>query len=72
MVVSKGKCNNGIKRENSTIDLGNNQQGIPYIAGPKWESMPSLRYKTKNLGVCRIKLIKSTKIFFASEIFLKR
>ena len=46
MVVSKDKCNNGIKRENSTIDLGNNQQGIPYIAGPKWESMPSVRYKT--------------------------
>ena len=39
LVVSRGKCNNGIKRKNST-KLINNQQGITYIAGPKREGMP--------------------------------
>ena len=39
LVVSRGKCNNGIKRENSTGSI-NNQQGIPYIAAPKQKGMP--------------------------------
>ena len=30
-VVSEGKCNNSIKRENSAGSLINNQLGIPYI-----------------------------------------
>ena len=41
LVVSRGKCNNDIKRENST---GSSSiisfQDIPYIAGPKREGMP--------------------------------
>ena len=41
LVVSRGKCNNGIKRENSTgSTIINNQQDTPYIAGPKPEGMP--------------------------------
>ena len=41
LVVSRGKCNNGIKRKNSTGSrIINNQQDIPHIAGPKPEGMP--------------------------------
>ena len=41
LVVSRGKCNNDIKRENSTGSLPIiTFQDIPYIAGPKREGMP--------------------------------
>ena len=41
LVVSRGKCNNDIKRENSTGSLSIiSFQDIPYIAGPKREGMP--------------------------------
>ena len=44
--------------------LINNQQDIPYTAGPKREGMPfSGMIKLKLLKVCRIKSIKSIKIF---------
>ena len=36
LVVSRGKCNNGIKRENSAGSLSIIKRAyIPYIAGPK-------------------------------------
>ena len=38
LVVSRGKCNNGIKRENSTGSLSIINR--TYIAGPKREGMP--------------------------------
>ena len=39
-VVSRDKCDNGIKRGNCVYwKLINNQQGIPYIAEPKREGM---------------------------------
>ena len=41
LVVSRGKCNNGIKRENSAGSLSIIKRAyIPYIAGPKREGVP--------------------------------
>ena len=65
-VVSKDKCINGIKRENSAGNFYNNQTGhIPYIAGSKRERMSfSGMIKLEFLKVYRIKSIKSI-IFFS-------
>ena len=41
LVVSRGKCNNAIKRENSAESLSIiNRAYIPYIAVPKREGVP--------------------------------
>ena len=47
------------------------KQDIPYIAGPKQESMPfGGTLKLKFLKVCRIKLIKSILFYFFSSFML--
>ena len=61
-VVSKDKCINSIKTGNSTGNFYNNQAGYK----PKRQGMPfSGMIKLKLLKVCRIKSIKSIKMFFS-------
>ena len=60
LAVSRGKCNNSIKKGKFYRKLINNQQDIPYLAGPKPEGMPfsgmiKLKLKFfKSSTICRL------------------
>ena len=66
LAVSRGKCNNCIKKGKFYRKLINNQQDIPYLAGPKPEGMPfsgMIKLKLKFFKSTQNKITKSTFYF---------